>query len=286
MKALVLSGGGAKGQYHVGAIQALYGDLGKRYEILCGVSVGALIAAHLAQYPMGDETHAADDLEALFSPIRTRDVYRRWFPFGFLQVPWKPALYDARPLRRLIRENLDVQRVRTSGHKLRIGTVSLTVGEYDVFTEHDPDLAEIVYSSAAFPVAFPPGRFRNQWWADGGVKSVTPIQAAIEAGATEIDVVMTSPPESEPKFERDPEAIDVALRSIELMGDRIIELDVKMARLYNRLIGAGGAPEKKHITMRVIRPESVLLHNSLHFDPDDAERLQMQGYRDVHLATG
>ena len=39
MKALVLSGGGSKGAYQVGALQYLMRDLRRDYEIVCGVGI-------------------------------------------------------------------------------------------------------------------------------------------------------------------------------------------------------------------------------------------------------
>ena len=43
---LVLSGGGAKGAYHVGVIKALY-ELGIQIDMLSGASIGALNGAVL-----------------------------------------------------------------------------------------------------------------------------------------------------------------------------------------------------------------------------------------------
>ena len=47
-KALVLSGGGAKGAYQIGAIKAL-GKLDKKFDIVVGTSIGAINAAMYAQ---------------------------------------------------------------------------------------------------------------------------------------------------------------------------------------------------------------------------------------------
>ena len=50
-RALVLSGGGAKGSFQIGAMEELILNRGLDFEILCGVSVGALNASFLAQAP-------------------------------------------------------------------------------------------------------------------------------------------------------------------------------------------------------------------------------------------
>ena len=46
--AIVISGGGAKGDFEVGALRLLY-DRGIRPDIICGTSVGAINGAKLAE---------------------------------------------------------------------------------------------------------------------------------------------------------------------------------------------------------------------------------------------
>jgi len=63
-RALVLSGGGAKGSFQIGAIEELILNRGLDFEILCGVSVGALNVSFLAQAPF-DPIHPEVSLENL-----------------------------------------------------------------------------------------------------------------------------------------------------------------------------------------------------------------------------
>ena len=48
MLGLALEGGGAKGAYEIGAYRALT-ELGYHFDVICGVSIGAINAALLAQ---------------------------------------------------------------------------------------------------------------------------------------------------------------------------------------------------------------------------------------------
>ena len=106
-RALVLSSGGSRGQFHVGAVKHLMGDLRQHYDIFAGVSVGALIAGFLAQYPKGAEDEAADGLVDLFTPLSSKHLYRPW-RMGLMSGFWKSSLYDASPLRELLRTAVDV----------------------------------------------------------------------------------------------------------------------------------------------------------------------------------
>jgi predicted acylesterase/phospholipase RssA len=69
-KALVLSGGGAKGAFELGAVTYLY-EAGIKPDIICGTSVGAINAAKLAEGPDG-----LAGLDTLWSSMRSNaDMY-------------------------------------------------------------------------------------------------------------------------------------------------------------------------------------------------------------------
>src|SRR2546430_3378027 len=78
-RALVLSGGGAKGSWQVGACQHLIVERGLWFDVIAGVSAGAVNAATLAQARDPDELAAElEHLRAVWlRPRRRRDVYRR-----------------------------------------------------------------------------------------------------------------------------------------------------------------------------------------------------------------
>lgn len=64
-KALVLSGGGAKGAFGAGAIRALY-DAGERFATICGTSIGAFNGAFVAQGKLAE-------LERFWRTVSTLD---------------------------------------------------------------------------------------------------------------------------------------------------------------------------------------------------------------------
>ena len=70
--AFVLSGGGSQGSFEVGVLRYLYDDLGLRPAILVGSSVGAIIAAKLAEGE-DDETgrHPIDELEEIWRGLKS-----------------------------------------------------------------------------------------------------------------------------------------------------------------------------------------------------------------------
>jgi predicted acylesterase/phospholipase RssA len=68
-RALALRGGGTKGAYEVGALKAMAALLDPKeieYDVVVGVSIGALNAALFAFYEKGDEQNAIAYLESIW----------------------------------------------------------------------------------------------------------------------------------------------------------------------------------------------------------------------------
>jgi len=281
MRALVLSGGGVKGAYQVGVLYNWLYAQQIKYDILCGVSVGALNTSFLSQYKIGEEIRAYTDLLNLWGTIDDSKIYKHWCIVRELAGLWKPSLYNSKPLMDMVRNTLDCKKIVASGRKLRVGAVSLNTGKYHLFTEEHPEIAEGVIASSAFPVFLTPIEIYGELWTDGGVKTVTPIAAAIDAGATEIDIVMTSPDSSVIDNSEKPNALHVAMRVIDLMSDEIIANDVKMALMINKALDSGAdMPGKKQISFRIVRPKELLIKNSLNFDPKEIRRMMDIGFND------
>jgi NTE family protein len=281
MRALVLSGGGSKGQYHVGALEHLLGGLGRKYDIVCGVSVGALVAAYVCQYAVGEEWQASIDLTNLFLSIENKHVWQNWFPLKQLHGLYKNSYFDSSPLADTINKHLCLDKLRTSGKQLRVGATSLNTGEYRVFTQNDPDLRLAVLASASFPGAFSPVVIGGELWSDGGICTTTPIKAAADAGATEVDIILASPSFAPHRADKAPRAHEVAMRALEIQSVAKMNSDIDRALYYNELIGAGFIKGKTHIKFNIIKPDGVLTHNALHFSPKEAKLVQLQGFNDA-----
>lgn len=268
MRALVLSGGGSNGAYHVGAIQALL-DESNPYDLYCGVSVGALVAAHMSQYPDGEEINAVEELADMFLNIETRDIYKPWFFFGKLQSLFRKSLYNSKPLTKLVRKNFLPWRTLEANKKLSVGAVSLSSGNYRVFTEAEDCIVKAVVASASFPIMFSPVDIDDQMWSDGGVREITPVDAAIARGATEIDFIICTPPSIE-QNKAPGSTISVAMRTLEVLMDEIVQTDVdNLTRMY------------PGIKFRAWRNKSDIVEDSLQFNTDEAQELYLHGYFDV-----
>lgn len=99
-RALALRGGGSKGAYEVGALKGMLkmmNPIEYQYDVVVGVSVGAVNAALISLYPKGQERQAVADLEDLWSQYLPQDLWKQWPNLGPLEGLYHPSFLDATP---------------------------------------------------------------------------------------------------------------------------------------------------------------------------------------------
>lgn len=278
MKALVLSGGGARGSYECGALKHLLGERQEKYDIITGTSVGALNGAFVAMFSHGQEQMAARELENLWLAIDTSKVWKKWYwgMFGILPVVlprWlggKLSAYSTAPLQAMVERHLNATLIAGSGKKLRIGAVDLDSSRRSVWTEeHVQQIKKAVLASSSFPLFFEPIEIDGHLYTDAGVREICPISDAIDAGADEIHLITTGPEDVTSPLDRK-SGLSLGIRVLDVMGSEIEHWDVKAVELYNALYESRHplATGKYHINMKVLRPKHKILDNSLDFSPE------------------
>ena len=79
-KALVLSGGFMHGAFQVGVLQYLLTHLRMKYDMILGVSVGAINGSFISQFPHGQEEEAWVALNKLWEGLKgNEDIYTKWY---------------------------------------------------------------------------------------------------------------------------------------------------------------------------------------------------------------
>lgn len=282
MRALVLSGGGCRGAFQVGVLKRWMGEQKIDYDIMCGVSVGALNIAGLSQFPKGSPEKSIEFVENLWeNKINTESIYTRWKPFGRLHALKNSSIYDSSPLHKLVNENLDLEKIANSNRKLAVGAVCLETGEFRYGRQNDPNFSKWVLASSSYPIFLGPVEINGSMWCDGGLRHIAPLREAIRMGADEIDVIMCSNTSLISKWEvkNRPAVPDVLMRVLELITDQIMRADIQLAGLGNDI---AVMPEKlKHIKVRVVQPKIRLTTNAMKFDPEEIKKMIEIGYKDA-----
>jgi len=221
---LVLSGGGARAAYQVGAIRALADILPEQrtpFRVVAGLSAGAINSAALAARADDFQT-AATRLSEVWLSLTPDKVYRTDIP-GLAAIAFRWAkdlssggvlgrskvnyLLDTAPLRELLTQELDLSRIpeHIASGALRGIAVTATnylTGNTVTFYDGAPSIeawarrnrlavrerigVEHVMASAAIPIFFPPVAIDGKFFGDGGIRLTTPISPAIHLGAEKV----------------------------------------------------------------------------------------------------
>jgi NTE family protein len=183
IRALVMSGGGAKGAFEVGAVDTLVRERRMDFQVIAGVSVGALNALMLAQGRGPDGlAEQVEELKRVWLGIGSaREIYRDRFLGKVLAFVAKNSIYDPAPLREKIERYGRLDRLRSSGREFRVGVTCLESGGYECVDQNHESIHAYTLASSSMPVLFPPVEIGSCSWVDGGVRNVTPLDNAFGA---------------------------------------------------------------------------------------------------------
>ncbi len=187
-KALVLSGGGARGAFQVGVWKYLQ-EIDWTPDLICGTSIGAVNAAAIGS------GMSVERLIHVWRSHNRSEIYRLK-GLQFLKsmrrgTPLKSVL-DTAPLRALLTRHLNLEALRRSPIEIIISAVHLATGRLHLY---DQDVIEIdhLMASSAMPILFPWQSIHGEPFWDGGVMANSPLFLALERKMEEIIVVLLSP---------------------------------------------------------------------------------------------
>ena len=200
--AIALEGGGARGAYQVGAWRALE-EAGIRYNAVSGTSVGAINGALMAMRDLHQAEQVWKDIR--FSHIINVDDadMGRILSGGFENLEQVKSAFqtlksiiqdrglDVEPLRNLLAERVDEEKIRASGVDLYLTTVSITDKkelEIDAKELASGELKDMIMASAYHP-AFKQTPLGGKSYADGGFYDLVPISALISRGHKDLIVM-------------------------------------------------------------------------------------------------
>lgn len=157
---LALSGGGARGFAHAGAIEAML-EVGLRPDIVCGVSAGSVVAVmHAAGIP-------PHEMVEMFASLKFNDLCSLTFSKG--------GFFTIDKFRKFLRDNIPYRRLEQLPIPTVVCATDFDKGKKVAFTKGD--IAECVTASCCIPIVFRPVVIGSTRYVDGGVLANLPAWA-------------------------------------------------------------------------------------------------------------
>jgi len=305
VNALVLSGGGARGAFEAGVATALADaerfDIVCGTSI--GALNGSIVAQgetaslrdiwrELASRHVIRLDERLDAWRKIGSDVRKGRIVPALSRLSRTRIPTFAritGLLAWDPVRTILEERLDATRIRMP---FVIGATDITHGRGAAFYRFpgddeaasrfarsepnahqitDANYVDAVRASAALPGAFPPVRIEtgpnaSAVFADGCVANNTPLRQAIDAGATRATVVFMQHDTLRYRDHEVRHAGDVVMACQDIADQRMLELDLKLARSINLAVMRGDAPGKRLVELRVIGPSVPLRIGAMKFN--------------------
>lgn len=207
MRALVISGGGSKGAFGGGVAQYLLQEMGKDYDLLVGTSTGSLLVPHLA-------LNNIERIKNIYTSVNQKSIFNVC-PFIVKKDKWgeetiainhfsvirnflkgSKTFGESKRLRKLIsktfaKEDYELLQKKNKEVLVTVSNLSLHKTEYKSSKEETyEDFCDWVWMSSNYIPFMSLAKKNGCEYADGGFGSLVPIKAAIDRGATEVDVII------------------------------------------------------------------------------------------------
>ena len=268
MKALVVSGGGAKFWYGAGAMAGLKKE-GHEFDCVYGTSTGAICTLLWMQgnpqraWDLADEISPNDiikhpkNVTKLKRLIQARNLVDN--------TPMLPTLQKLFP-----RHTLDFS---FKSHAVATNILTQRRKVFEL-SRKDPDIYRYVVASGAIPALFPPVKFNDELvCVDGGAIDNTLLDPAINAGCDEITLILLS---QKTTYRCNPDDMFDVINSLTdgtLASSAKKDFKLCAARNY--------VPGFKKIKVNLIRPRTAVPVELFNWTPEQAREAFDMGYTDA-----
>jgi len=229
---LLLTGGGARAAYQVGALKAIAEfyprNHGSPFKVITGTSAGAInscaIACYASCFRLGvkkleyiwNNFHANQVFQCRFSQISRHLLLTLLSKFQSPHVARQPvSLLNNKPLYQLLERYLDMRRIDINIQRQHLDAISITASDYSngdsiTFFQGHHQLQEWqrarrsglrtrlhtnhLLASSAIPLVFPCTQIGRDFYGDGSVHQLSPLSPAIHLGAEKLLVIGAEQP--------------------------------------------------------------------------------------------
>ncbi|MDD3187483.1 MAG: patatin-like phospholipase family protein [Bacilli bacterium] len=192
-RALVLSGGGSRGAYQIGAYKALT-ELGLKFDIITGTSIGAINGALITQsdeekiYKFWEEVDYQSVFDSSFFTKEENLSKKKVFKEYLKEVIIKKGL-SIKNLENQINKYVDYNKISNSNIKFGIVIYDFDKKKPEFITSKEwnkKNFGDYIIASATFYPFFKKKKIKDIYYVDGGYYDNLPINLAEQMGATEV----------------------------------------------------------------------------------------------------
>jgi NTE family protein len=287
MKALVISGGGSKGAFAGGLAEYLIVTKGNQYDLFVGCSTGSLLVPFLAinEIDVIREAYTNVNQSDIFniSPFKVKEYEDGSFKSSMnhfsnimMFLKRKRTFGESKALRTTIGKMYTKEfheRACADRRKVAVTVSNLTLNkvEYKYLADYEyEEFCDWIWASTCMAPFMSIFEKNGLEYADGGFGNYIPVNEAIDAGATEIDVIILQPKNKKVRRTVSRNPFDVLINTLDFMLLQIAYDDIKIGQLqsiYN-----------PNVRLNFYYTPKVLTEHSFYFNPKLMKQWWAEGY--------
>jgi predicted patatin/cPLA2 family phospholipase len=284
-RALALAGGGDKGAYEAGVLRGLLNNLPPvetQYQVVTGISAGAVLSTAFAVYDIGQESDAVDLVFQILNDLNQSAIFKNW-PGGVIEGFLEhSSLFDSTPIRDLLTGLIAGRTL--SDRTVCMGATNVGSGGFDRFCNHltPMDAVNAALASSAIPGVFIDQQINGNTYVDGGTLVNNDVSGAVEGclfkGFAQKDIIV--------------DAIECESNNITTIPGDLSKLTVLPIMLRNNDIQNFGSLERAYLAAvdaypdvqfrYRIRPSEPIPGSGIDFNQTEMKWMMQLGEQDAY----
>lgn len=264
--AIIFEGGGMRGAYTAGVIDALI-ENNMEFTSCYGVSSGACHATTYLSKQFGRARRIIVNYAHDKRYFSLRSLFKTGNMFG-IEFIFKTLTHELEPY--------DFETARNNPAKFYVGVINVKTAESEYLLIRDPDEEYMkLAATMALPIISKKVKLNGKKYLDGGIVDSLPIKQAFAAGNKKVVLVLTQDITYRKKINKILPLLWIWYLPYQKFVGKIATRHVR----YNKALLEIGEAEKAG-TAFVIRPKKPVEVGRLDFNPEKIEALYQDGYRD------
>lgn len=264
--AIIFEGGGMRGAYTAGVIDALI-ENDMEFTSCYGVSSGACHATTYLSKQFGRARKIIVNYAHDKRYFSLRSLFKTGNMFG-IEFIFKTLTHELEPY--------DFETARNNPAKFYVGVINVKTAESEYLLIRDPDEEYMkLAATMALPIISKKVKLNGKKYLDGGIVDSLPIKQAFAAGNKKVVLVLTQDATYRKKINKILPLLWLWYLPYQKFVGKIATRHIR----YNKALIEIAEAEKAG-TAFVIRPKKPVEVGRLDFNPEKIEALYQDGYRD------
>mgnify|MGYP003293995016 CR=1 FL=1 len=264
--AIIFEGGGMRGAYTAGVIDALI-ENDMEFTSCYGVSSGACHATTYLSKQFGRARKIIVNYAHDKRYFSLRSLFKTGNMFG-IEFIFKTLTHELEPY--------DFETARNNPAKFYVGVINVKTAESEYLLIRDPDEEYMkLAATMALPIISKKVKLNGKKYLDGGIVDSLPIKQAFAAGNKKVVLVLTQDATYRKKINKILPLLWLWYLPYQKFVGKIATRHIR----YNKAL-IDIAEAEKAGTAFVIRPKKPVEVGRLDFNPEKIEALYQDGYRD------